>query len=104
VDRRRLYEVGAAGSAWTAREDPAARARRRARLRWLFAVGIGANAATWTLAGLAFVLGGPRWGATFGILALATAPLVLLPGLAEAAARLTARRRHARRPPDFPTD
>jgi hypothetical protein len=104
VDRRRLYEVGAAGAAWTAREDPAARARRRARLRWLFAVGIGANAATWTLAGLAFVLGGPRWGATFGILALATAPLVLLPGLAEAAARLTARRRHARRPPDFPTD
>ena len=104
MDQRRLYEVGAAGGAWTVREDPAAKARRLARLRWLFALGVGANAATWSLAGIAFVVGGPRWGATFGILALATAPLVLLPGFAEAAARRRARRRHARRPPDFPTD
>lgn len=103
MDERRLYEVGVAGSAWTAREDPAAKARRLARLRWLFAIGLGANAATWSLAGIALVVGGRDWGAAFGILALATAPLLLLPGIVEGAARLAARRRHARRPEDFPT-
>ena len=102
MDERRLYEVGAAGRAFTAREDPESRARRLTRLRWLFAIGLGANAATWTLAGVAFVLGGHAWGAGFGILALLTAPLILAPAGAEAAARLKARRRHATRPADFP--
>jgi hypothetical protein len=60
------------------------------------------SAATWTLAGLAFVLGGRAWGAGFGILALLTAPLILAPAVAEAAARLKARRPHATRPADFP--
>lgn len=103
MDQRRLYEVGAAGTAWTAQEDPDARARRLKRIRWLFAVGLVVNAATWTLAGLAFVLGGRDWGAAFGILALATAPLLAAPALVEALARLRARRRHATRPQDFPT-
>jgi hypothetical protein len=103
VDESRLYEVGPAGAAFTTREDPAARDRRLNRLRWLFAIGLAANAATWTLAGLAFVLGGRVWGAWFGVLALATAPLLLLPAGVEGAARLKARRRHATRPGDFPT-
>lgn len=103
MDERRLYEVGPAGGAWTAREDPGERARRLHRLRWLFAVGIGANAATWTLAGIALMLGGRAWGAGFGILALLTLPLLALPALAEAAARLRARRRHATRPEGFPS-
>jgi hypothetical protein len=51
---------------------------------------------------VAFVLGGHAWGAGFGILALLTAPLILAPAVAEAAARLKARRRHATRPADFP--
>lgn len=103
MDQRRLYEVGAAGAAWTAHEDPETRARRLNRIRWLFAVGLAVNAGTWTLAGLALVLGGRDWGAAFGILALATAPLLALPALVEALARLRARRRHATRPQDFPT-
>lgn len=103
MDQRRLYDVGAAGTAWTAQEDPDARARRLNRIRWLFALGLAVNAATWTLAGLAFVLGGRDWGAAFGILALATAPLLAAPALVEALARLRARRRHATRPQDFPT-
>ena len=103
MDQRRLYEVGAAGAAWTAHEDPDARARRLNRIRWLFALGLAVNAGTWTLAGLAFVLGGRDWGAAFGILALATAPLLAAPALVEALARLRARRRHATRPQDFPT-
>ena len=84
-------------------EPPAARARRLKRIRWLFAIGLAVNAATWTLAGLALVLGGRDWGAGFGILALATAPLLVAPALVEATARLRARRRHATRPRDFPT-
>lgn len=103
MDQRRLYDVGAAGAAWTAREDPEARARRLNRIRWLFAIGLAVNAATWTLAGAALVLGGRDWGAAFGILALATAPLLAAPALVEAQARLRTRRRHATRPPDFPT-
>ena len=103
MDENRLYEVGPAGAAFTAREDPLARERRLNRLRWLFAIGLAANGATWTLAGLAFVLGGRVWGAWFGVLALATAPLLAAPAVMEAAARLRARRRHARRPGDFPT-
>jgi hypothetical protein len=102
VDERRLYEVGARGAAWTAREDPDAQARRLARLRWLLAVGVVANAASWTLAGVALVLGGPDWGAAFGILALLTVPLLGLPVLMELAARLRALRRHRTRPGDFP--
>lgn len=102
MDERRLYEVGARGAAWTAREAPEAQARRLARLRWLFAIGIGANAATWTLAGAAFALGGRAWGAGFGIVALLTTPLLALPGLVEAGAKLRAWRRHRARPADFP--
>jgi hypothetical protein len=102
VDDRRLYEVGRRGTAWTANEDPATRAARLSRLRWLFALGIGINAASWTLAGVALVLGGPLWGAGFGVLALLTAPLLALPALVEAAARLRARRRHRARPESFP--
>lgn len=102
MDERRLYEVGPGGVAWTTQEDPAARDRRLNRLRWLFAIGLGANALTWTLAGLALVLGGRAWGAGFGILALLTVPLLALPALVEAAARLRARRRHAIRPDGFP--
>ena len=95
--------MGAAGAAWTAHEDPDARARRLNLIRWLFALGLAVNAGTWTLAGLALVLGGRDWGAAFGILALATAPLLVAPALVEAMARLRARRRHATRPRDFPT-
>jgi hypothetical protein len=102
VDARRLYEVGATGATWIAEEDPEARHRRLIRLRWLFAIGIGANAATWSLAGVAFVLGGRYWGAAFGSLALVTVPLLALPALIEAWAALRARRRHRRRPQDFP--
>jgi hypothetical protein len=101
VDDRRLYEVGPAGGAWTAREDPEARARRLKRLRWLFAIGIGANAATGTLAGLALLFG-PDWGASFGVLAMLTLPLLALPVVVEATAWLKVRRRHATRPDDFP--
>jgi hypothetical protein len=98
VDERRLYEVGPAGGAWTVAEDPAARERRWSRLRRLFAIALGVNALTWTLAGLALVLGGRSWGAAFGVLALLSAPLLALPAAIEAMARLAARRRHVRRP------
>jgi hypothetical protein len=102
VDGRRLYEVGTTGATRIAEEDPETRRRRLVRLRWLFAIGIGANAATWSLAGAAFVLGGRHWGAAFGGLALVTVPLLALPALVEAWAALRARRRHHRRPRDFP--
>lgn len=102
MDERRLYEVGPAGTAWTTRQDPDAQARRLRQLRWLFFIGLGANACSWTLAGAALVLGGPVWGAGFGVIALLTLPLLALPGLIEAAARLRAHRRHQARPPDFP--
>lgn len=102
MDERRLYEVGAGGTTWIAEEDPDARHKRLIRLRWLFALGIGANAATWSLAGAAFVLGGRYWGAAFGSLALVTVPLLALPALVEAWAALRARRRHRSRPDAFP--
>lgn len=102
MDESRLYEVNAAGTAWTAREDPEAAARRLTRLRWLFGIGIAANAVSWSLAGAALMLGGRIWGAAFGLLAVLTLPLLLLPGLVEAVARLRARRRHRTRPEDFP--
>ena len=102
MDERRLYEVGKGGAAWAAREEPRERERRLIRLRWLFAFGIGANAATWFLAGVAFVLGGRYWGAAFGVLALVTLPLLVLPVLVEAWAALRQRRRHTRRPGGFP--
>ncbi|WP_270935272.1 hypothetical protein [Falsiroseomonas oryzae] len=102
MDERRLYEVGAGGTPWTIQEDPEARARRLNRLRWMFALGIAANGATWTLAGAALVLGGRAWGAAFGVLALLTAPLLMLPALVEARARWRARRRHRTRPERFP--
>ncbi len=103
MDESRLYEVGHRGAAWTTQEDPEARERRLSRLRWLFAIGIAANAATWSLAGLAFMLGGPIWGAAFGILALVTVPLLGLPAAVEAWAALRARRRRRRRPERFPS-
>jgi hypothetical protein len=103
VDESRLYEVGPAGGAWTTREAGEERNRRQRRLRWLLVGGVGANAATWTLAGIALMLGGREWGAAFGVLALASLPLLALPALAEAAARLRAWRQHATRPPDFPS-
>jgi len=78
------------------------RAARLACLRWLVALGIGVNALTWTLAGLALVLGGRNWGAGFGLLALLTLPLLALPAMSEALARYRARRRHHERPADFP--
>ncbi|SFL07701.1 hypothetical protein SAMN02745775_1183 [Falsiroseomonas stagni DSM 19981] len=56
---------------------------------------------TWTLAGLAFVLGGRIWGAAFGLLALATVPLLALPAIVEALARHRARKRHRVRPEGF---
>ncbi len=59
---------------------------------------IGVNAATWTLAGLALVLGGRAWGASFGLLAVATVPLLLVPVLVEGVAGLRGWRRHRRRP------
>lgn len=65
------------------------------------AIGIGVNATTWTLAGLALALG-RGWGAAFGLLAVATLPLLALPALAEALSRLRAWRRHRRRPESFP--
>ena len=102
MDEARLYEVGPTGAAWTAREDPEAAARRLRRLRWLFGIGIGLNALTWSLAGLALTLGGQVWGAGFGLLAVLTLPLLALPGLVEGAARLAAWRRHRRRPESFP--
>lgn len=102
VDQRRLYEVGATGTPVTHHEPPEVEARRLHRLRWLVGIGVGANAATWTLAGLVYALGGRVWGAWAGVLALATLPLLALPALLEALARLRARRRHRIRPPDFP--
>jgi hypothetical protein len=102
VDEARLYEVTEGGAAMTAREDPEVAARRLHRLRWLFATGIAANAVTWTLAGLALMLGGRFWGAGFGLLAVLTLPLLALPALVESFARLRARRRHKVRPEDFP--
>ena len=102
MDEARLYEVGPAGTPWTAREEPEAAARRLRRLRWLFALGIGLNALTWSLAGLALTLGGRAWGAGFGLLAVLTLPLLALPALVEGAARLAAWRRHRRRPESFP--
>ncbi|MGG5811967.1 hypothetical protein [Falsiroseomonas sp. CW058] len=102
MDEARLYDVGAGGAAWTAHEDPALAARRLARLRWLFGIGIAANAASWTAAGAALALGGRAWGAGFGLLALLTLPLLALPALVEAAATRALRRRHRRRPGNFP--
>jgi hypothetical protein len=103
VDESRLYDVGPAGGAWTDADAPEVRAERLRRLRWMLAVCGGANAATWTLAGVALILGGREWGAAFGMLALATLPLLVLPGVVELAARLRARRRHVRRPERFPS-
>jgi hypothetical protein len=102
VDESRLYEVGARGAAWTDADAGEARARRRRRLRWLLVASAGVNAATWTLAGLALMLGGRDWGAAFGMLALATLPLLVVPAVVEAAARVMARRRHVTRPERFP--
>jgi hypothetical protein len=102
VDERRLYDVGARGGAWTAREEPEAQTRRLARLRWLLAFGVLANGASWTLAGVALVLGGREWGAAFGTVALLTVPMLGLPLLMEGAARLRALRRHRTRPQEFP--
>ncbi len=84
------------------REDPEAQARRLNRLRWTLAVGLLVNAGSWTLAGIALVLGGELWGAGFGTLALLTTPLLALPLAWEAAARLRALRRHRTRPQRFP--
>jgi hypothetical protein len=103
VDESRLYEVGVQGTAWTNDDVGAARAIRQRRLRWLLLFCMGANAATWTLAGLALMLGGRDWGAAFGMLALATLPLLLVPAVAEGLARLRARRRHVTRPERFPS-
>jgi hypothetical protein len=100
VDEARLYDVSPAGQAWTG-EDTSARAARQRRLRWLLALGLAANALTWTGAGLAFGLGGRLWGGGFGLLALLSLPLLALPALLEAAARHRARRRHRSRPPGF---
>jgi hypothetical protein len=102
VDEARLYEVTEGGAAMTAREDPEVAGRRLHRLRWLFGIGIAANALTWSLAGLALMLGGRIWGAGFGLLAVLTLPLLALPALVESIARLRARRRHKVRPEDFP--
>jgi hypothetical protein len=102
VDEARLYEVTERGVAMTAREDPEVAARRLARIRWLFGIGIAANALTWSLAGVALMLGGQVWGAGFGLLAVLTLPLLALPALVESFARLRARRRHRVRPEDFP--
>lgn len=102
MDERRLYDVGHRGGAWTHEEGAEARARRLTRLRWLVGLGLGINAASWTLAGAALAVGGPYWGAGFGLVALLTTPLLALPALLEAAARLRARRRHRARPRGFP--
>ncbi len=101
MDERRLYEVGPGGGAWTTRQDREAQARRLKRLRWLFGIGLAANGLSWSLAGLALVLGGPVWGAAFGMVALFTTPLLMLPALVEGWAWLAFRRRHRQRPPGF---
>ncbi|WP_439597001.1 hypothetical protein [Falsiroseomonas sp.] len=100
IDPGRLYEVSRSGAAWT-EGDPAEAAARLRRMRWLFGIGLAVNAVTWTASGLALVLGGARWGAGFGLLAVLTAPLLGLPALAEAASRHRARRRHRSRSQDF---
>ena len=102
VDPARLYDVGPTGTAWTWREDAALVARRLRRLRRLVATGIGVNALTWTLAGLALMVGGRRWGAVSGLVAVASLSLLAVPALAEAMTRLRAWRHHRRRPPEFP--
>lgn len=101
MDKARLYDVSDRGEAWT-EGDAGTRAGRLRRLRWLFGLGLAANALTWTAAGAALALGGRGWGAGFGMLALLTLPLLGLPALLEAAARHRARRRHRLRPPGFP--
>jgi hypothetical protein len=101
VDERRLYDVGRHGGAWTI-PSPEEGRRHVVRLRWLFALGLAANAASWTLAGVALALGGEAWGAAFGLLAIVTTPLLVLPSLVDAAVRLRTRRRHRQRPPGFP--
>jgi len=102
VDPARLYEVGPAGIAWTGNAAEAElTCRRRHRLRWLVAIGLGVNVVTWTMAGLALAFG-RGWGAAFGLLAVATSPLLALPALAEALARLRAWRVHRSRPDSFP--
>ncbi|MBU8538456.1 hypothetical protein [Falsiroseomonas tokyonensis] len=100
IDPGRLYEVSRSGAAWT-EGDPAEAAARLRRMRWLFGIGLTVNAVTWTASGAAFALGGPHWGAGFGLLAVLTAPLLGLPALAEAFARRRARHRHRSRPKDF---
>jgi Flp pilus assembly protein TadB len=102
VDEARLYEVNERGTAVTAREDPGRAAARHGRLRWLLGLAIAANAVSWSLAGVALWLGGRVWGAGFGLLAVLSLPLLALPALVEALARLRARRRHRTRPEDFP--
>ncbi|MFC3027649.1 MULTISPECIES: hypothetical protein [Roseomonadaceae] len=96
----RLYDVSPRGTPWT-EGDPAEAALRLRRMRWLFGIGLLVNGATWTAAGAALALGGPRWGAGFGLLAVLTAPLLGLPAIAEVAARRRARRVHRQRPADF---
>jgi hypothetical protein len=95
----RLYDVGPRGGAWTEAPPPSGHQRR---LRWTFALALAVNALTWTAAALAFVAGGRGWGAAAGLLAIATAPLLVLPGLIELRARLRARRLHRARPEHFP--
>ncbi len=102
MDEARLYEVTDRGTPMTAREDPELAAARRQRLRWLLGLGILANAGSWSLAGIALWFGGELWGAAFGLLAVFSLPLLGLPALVEAAARLRVRRRHRSRPGDFP--
>jgi len=102
IETDRLYEVSPRGTPWT-EGDPAEAAARLRRMRWLFGVGLVVNALTWTASGAAFVLGGPKWGAGFGLLAVLTAPLLGLPALVDAAGRHRARRRHSSRAPGFPT-
>ncbi len=98
VEPERLYEVGRHGSVWTeAASDP----RHLIRLRWSFALALALNAVTWGLAGLALVVGGQEWGALAGLLALLTLPLLGLPVLLDAVARIRGRRRHRVRPEDF---
>lgn len=103
MDESRLYEVGPAGAAWTRADAGAARAERQRRLRWLLVLCVGVNAATWTLAGVALMLGGREVGAAFGVLALATLPLLVVPAAVELFGRLRARRRHVTRPERFPS-
>ncbi len=54
---------------------------------WLLGLAIAVVALSSTAAALALMLGGPRWGAAFGLLVLATAPLPVLPLLLDALAR-----------------